>query len=92
MRKKEGFKQLKKKNDAKVRQAHIQALEAKLQRNTTGGENTILDCEIAVIPPSVNHYWVAAGKRRYLSDRATAFHEVIKNFSTGIGFNFTFKT
>ena len=41
MRKNEGFKQLKKKNDAKVRQAHNQALEAKLQRNTTGGENTI---------------------------------------------------
>lgn len=85
MRKNEGLVQFKKKNDAKVRQAHTQALEAKLQRNTTGGENTILDCEIAVIPPSVNHYWVAAGKRRYLSDRATAFHEVIKILVPALG-------
>ena len=85
MRKNEGLVQFKKKNDAKVRQAHTQALEVKLERNTTGGENTILDCEIAVVPPSVNHYWVAAGKRRYLSDRATAFHEVIKILVPALG-------
>lgn len=36
MRKNEGLVQFKKKNDAKVRQAHTQALEVKLQRNTTG--------------------------------------------------------
>ena len=85
MRKNEGLVQFKKKNDAKVRQASTQALDAKLERNTIWGENTILDCEIAVIPPSVNHYWVAAGKRRYLSERATAFHEVIKILVPALG-------
>lgn len=85
MRKNEGQAQLKKKNDAKVRKANKRALEAKLEPNTSGVEITILDCEIAAVPPSVNHYWVAAGKRRYLSDRAIAFHEVIKILVPAVG-------
>lgn len=85
MRKNEGQAQLKKKNDAKVRKANKRALEAKLEPNTSGVEITILDCEIAAVPPSVNHYWVAAGKRRYLSDRAIAFHEVIKILVPALG-------
>lgn len=85
MRKTEGQAQLKKKNDAKVRKASKRALEAKLEPNTSGVEITILDCEIAAVPPSVNHYWVAAGKRRYLSDRAIAFHEVIKILVPAVG-------
>lgn len=85
MRKNEGQAQLKKKNDAKVRKASKRALEAKLEPNTSGVEITILDCEIAAVPPSVNHYWVAAGKRRYLSDRAIAFHEVIKILVPAVG-------
>lgn len=85
MRKNEGQAQFKKKNDAKVRKANKRALEAKLEPNTSGVEITILDCEIAAVPPSVNHYWVAAGKRRYLSDRAIAFHEVIKILVPAVG-------
>ena len=85
MRRNEGQAQLKKKNDAKVRKANKRALEAKLEPNTSGVEITILDCEIAAVPPSVNHYWVAAGKRRYLSDRAIAFHEVIKILVPAVG-------
>lgn len=42
--------------------------------------NKILDCEIAVCPPSVNHYWVAAGKRRYLSKRAKDFIALVALF------------
>ena len=40
----------------------------------------ILDCEIAIVPPSVNHYWVTSGKRRFLSARAKAFQKVVGQF------------
>lgn len=40
----------------------------------------ILDCEIAIVPPSVNHYWVASGKRRFLSARAKDFQKVLSLF------------
>lgn len=40
----------------------------------------ILDCEIATVAPSVNHYWVATGKRRFLSKRAKDFHKVVSMF------------
>jgi crossover junction endodeoxyribonuclease RusA len=38
----------------------------------------LLNCEIAMVPPSVNHYWVAAGKKRYLSAKAKQFHQVVR--------------
>lgn len=40
--------------------------------------SVILNCEIGLIPPSVNHYWLASGKRRYLSEKARKFHEVVR--------------
>ncbi|RKG35172.1 RusA family crossover junction endodeoxyribonuclease [Acinetobacter guerrae] len=64
-------------NDAKVQDAQQNATQAIKAQNTTHQEKTILDCEIATIPPSVNHYWVASGKRRYLSDKARDFHDVV---------------
>ena len=39
--------------------------------------NQILSCEIGTCPPSVNHYWVASGKRRYLSKRAKEFIQIV---------------
>lgn len=69
--------QFKTKNDAKVQDAQQNATQAITAQNTTHQEKTILDCEIATIPPSVNHYWVASGKRRYLSDKARDFHDVL---------------
>ena len=69
--------QFKTKNDARVQDAQQNATQAITAQNTTHQEKTILDCEIATIPPSVNHYWVASGKRRYLSDKARDFHDVV---------------
>ena len=40
----------------------------------------ILDCEIATVAPSVNHYWVASGKRRFLSARAKDFQKCVALF------------
>lgn len=39
--------------------------------------NQILKCEIAMSPPSVNHYWMANGKRRYISARGKAFQSFV---------------
>lgn len=55
----------------KLKQASISEINSK-------GENVILSCEIGLIPPSVNHYWVASRKRRYLSEKARKFHEVVR--------------
>ncbi|WP_293735001.1 RusA family crossover junction endodeoxyribonuclease [uncultured Acinetobacter sp.] len=49
-----------------------------LKRICEDGIKTILDCEIATVPPSVNHYWVASGKKRFLSERAKVFHRIVK--------------
>ena len=85
MRKNEGQAQLKKKIEAKVRKANKTLNTSNGEEIQIGEIRTILDCEIATVPPSVNHYWVAAGKRRYLSDRAIAFHEVIKILVPALG-------
>lgn len=37
----------------------------------------ILKCEIGMTPPSVNHYWLASGKKRFLSARAKEFIRVV---------------
>ncbi|AIL79056.1 MULTISPECIES: RusA family crossover junction endodeoxyribonuclease [Acinetobacter] len=42
------------------------------------GLKVILDCEIKTAPPSVNHYWVASGKRRFLSNKARDFHDLVR--------------
>lgn len=38
----------------------------------------ILDCETACVPPSVNHYWLASGKRRFISKQGKAYQHIIK--------------
>lgn len=42
--------------------------------------NELLCCEIATCPPSVNHYWVANGKARFLSKRAKDFIKLVAVF------------
>lgn len=68
----------KEENDAKVRQQVQTRLKLKREQNTTGEENEILDVEIWMIPPSVNHYWVAKGKKRSLSQKAMDFHNYVR--------------
>lgn len=84
-RKNEGQEQFKRKNQAKVHKATKTLNTSNSEEIKIGGIRTILDCEIATVPPSVNHYWVAAGKRRYLSEKAIAFHEVIKILVPALG-------
>lgn len=76
-RKSESVAQLKTKNDAKVREAKQNALETNSERNRTGEEKEILNCEIASTPPSVNHYWVGAGRTCKVSDRGRDFHDLV---------------
>lgn len=38
---------------------------------------SLLNCEIVMILPSMNHYWVAVGKRRFLSERAKNFQKIV---------------
>ena len=78
MRKNEGKERFKKKNDAKVCKANKTLNTSNGEEIRTGEIEEILDCEIAAVPPSVNHYWVATGKKRYLSDKALTFHAVIQ--------------
>lgn len=66
------------KNDVRVQQAKQSLLNRKSERNRTGEETEILNCEIPQIPPSVNHYWETAGKRRFLSNRARDFHDLVQ--------------
>ncbi|WP_336975323.1 RusA family crossover junction endodeoxyribonuclease [Acinetobacter pittii] len=65
-------------NDAKVREQVKTRLKLKSKQNTTGVENEILNAEIWMIPPSVNHYWIAKGKKRSLSQKAMDFHNYVR--------------
>lgn len=69
--------QFKTENDAKVQDAQKNATQATTAKNTTHQEKTILDCEIAAIPPSVNHYWEKSGRGFKLSNKARDFHDVV---------------
>lgn len=40
-------------------------------------EMVILDCEIPVVAPSVNHYWGQVGNRCYLTQRAKGFQKLV---------------
>lgn len=72
-------------NDAMTHGGNKQVLERKSERNSVDEEKIILDCEIATTPPSVNHYWIVAGKRRFLSDKALNFHSIIKILVPALG-------
>lgn len=39
--------------------------------------NLILDCTMQIVPPSVNHYWKANGKSRYISPEGKAFRHIV---------------
>ncbi|WP_284085121.1 RusA family crossover junction endodeoxyribonuclease [Acinetobacter haemolyticus] len=69
---------LKRENDAKVRQARMNDLKRTTTQNTNTEGKLVLSCEIATCPPSVNHYWVAKGKKRFLSDKAKMFHALVR--------------
>lgn len=69
---------LKAENDTKVRQAKKNGLKRTTTQNSNTEGKLILCCEIATCPPSVNHYWVAKGKKRFLSDKAKMFHALVR--------------
>ena len=77
-RKKQAVAEFKLKNDAKVHEAKLSLNTSNTGGNTKVEKSVILDCEIATTAPSVNHYWVASGKRRFLSDKAINFHDLIR--------------
>ena len=39
----------------------------------------VLKVEIPAIPPSVNHYWAARGKRRFLTKRAREWKRLVRD-------------
>ena len=50
-------------------------------------ENDLLMCEIEIVPPSVNNYWVkGANKTNRLSKRALHFTTVMKRFINPCGY------
>lgn len=38
----------------------------------------LLNCEIGMIPPSVNHYWERSGRACRLSNKARDFHDLVR--------------
>lgn len=65
---------LKEQNDEKVREQVKTRLKLKSKQNTNGEEKEILNAEIWMTPPSVNHYWnVTRGKKWLLSQKAQDF-------------------
>ena len=50
-------------------------------------EDDLLKCEIEIVPPSVNNYWLDSGKgRKRLSKRALHFTAVMRRFINPLGF------
>ena len=50
-------------------------------------EDDLLKCEVEIVPPSVNNYWLDSGKgRKRLSLRAKHFTAVMKRFIKPLGF------
>lgn len=76
-RKNEGLVQFKKKNGAKVCKANKALNTSNGEELGVSGIEAILDCEIATVPPSVNHYWEKSGRGFKLSDRAKEFHSIV---------------
>ncbi|WEI17378.1 RusA family crossover junction endodeoxyribonuclease [Acinetobacter proteolyticus] len=42
------------------------------------GLKQLLNCEIGMIPPSVNHYWERSGRGYRLSNKAHDFHDLVR--------------
>lgn len=68
----------KSKSDAMVAEQLNEANTSEIRAFYEDGLKVILDCEIKTAPPSVNHYWVASGKRRFLSNKARDFHALVR--------------
>lgn len=50
-------------------------------------EDDLLICEVEIVPPSVNNYWLDSGKgRKRLSKRALHFKAVMERFINPLGF------
>lgn len=50
-------------------------------------ENDLLMCEVEIVPPSVNNYWIDSGKaKKRLSKRAMHFTAVMKRFINPCGY------
>lgn len=77
MRKNSTKQRIKSENDAKVRQANKVLNTANNSELQIGEVTPILECEVSLIPPTVNHYWAKSGKGYKLSDKAREFHGVV---------------
>lgn len=66
--KNEGLQRLLSRSDAKVAEILKNSNTGEIRAICNDGCIPIFECEIATVPPSVNHYWLSNGKKRYLSD------------------------